>query len=95
MKAKLTEEDLINWWLERYHNTNLKEVQALHPDWRSDNPEYSPWMFYDAYPCTQAQHDEWLVWAKEKFAKHFRLTKKQVDRHFALTYLNVSPKVIE
>ena len=95
MKAKLTEAYLINWWLEKYHNTNLEKVQAEHPDWTKDNPDYNSLMFYDAYPCTQEQHDEWLVWAKEKFAKHFRLTKKQVDRHFALTYLNVSPKVIE
>lgn len=33
-KKQISEEDLINWWLERYHHTNLERVMEEHPDWK-------------------------------------------------------------
>ena len=33
-KKQISEEDLINWWLEKYHNTNLERVMEEHPDWK-------------------------------------------------------------
>jgi hypothetical protein len=95
MKSKLTEADLLNWWLKKYHNTSLEEVFKLHPDWTNDNPEYSSHIFYEAYQVTQEQHDEWQAWALEAFRKNFKLSKKLAERSFAYTYLNTSPMVLE
>ena len=93
-KKKLTEDDLVNWWLGKYHNTNLADVFKLHPDWTRDNPEYDSRIFYSAYPVTQEQHDEWRKWALEAFKKHFRLGKKAAERGFCFTYLNTAPMVV-
>lgn len=92
-RKKLTEVDLINWWLEKYHNTNIAEIQALHPEWRADNPEYNSRMFYEAYQVTEAQHDEWHKWAIDAFGGYLGLSKKRADREFAWTYLNCAPMV--
>ena len=94
-KKQLTEEDLINWWLEKYHNTNLAEVAKLHPDWRNDNPDYNSRMFYSAYQCTEEQHDEWRAWAFEAYRKFTKLNKRTAERGFCFIYLNTSPMVKE
>jgi hypothetical protein len=94
-KKELTEAMLINWWLEKYHNTNIDEVQKLHPDWTWDNPDYNSRQFYETYPCTHAQHDEWYAWAIDAFAKFQGLGKKYAERGFCLIYLNTAPMVID
>jgi len=93
-KKQLTEGDLINWWLEKYHNTNLEEVFKLHPDWTDDNPDYNSLMFYEAYQCTQEQHDEWKAWASETYRKFTGLNKKAAERGFCYIYLNTAPMII-
>jgi len=92
-KKELTEEYLINWWLRKYHNTDLDEVFKLHPDWTHDNPEYSSHIFYSAYQVTQEQHDEWRAWAFEEFRKFQGLGKKYAERSFGFVYVNTSPMV--
>lgn len=93
MKKELTEDILINWWLEKHHNTNIAEIKKEHPDWTHDNPDYNSQMFYDLFPVTQEQHDEWKDWAFNTFKKHFKLSKVGAERAFSFVYLNCAPKV--
>jgi len=92
MKKPLTEEYFINWWLEKYHHTNLTKVMEEHPEWADDPPSHSM-EFYAAYPCTQEEHDVWYEWAIDVIAKHYRISKKSAKQRFSLPYLNVSPTV--
>jgi hypothetical protein len=96
MKRKqATQNDLINWWLEKYHNTNTEKVLKDHPEWDVESKEWDSRTFYDTYPCTQEQHDEWYDWAIETVMKDYGIrSKKYAERSFAFTYLNVSPKII-
>jgi len=89
---KLTEEDCINWWLEKYHNTNLTKVLEEHSQWQDDPPSHSR-EFYEEYAVTNAQHDEWHKWFIDAFAKNFRISKARARKHSGLTYLNVAPNV--
>ena len=92
MKARLTEELFVNWWLEKYHDTNLDKVLENHPEWQDDPPSHSR-EFYAAYTVTDEQHDEWYAWAIQKVMKHYRYGKKRAERDFCLPYLDVSPMV--
>lgn len=93
-KPKLTEQEIIDWWLTKYHNTNLDEVAKLHPEWM-DEPQAHTREFYQKYAVTQEQHDEWNEWAFDRFVKHFKLTKTYAKRSWAFAYLNVAPQIIK
>ena len=94
-KKELTEEMFLDWWLEKYHNTSIKKIQEEHPEWNDKNPDYNSRIFYETYPCTQAQHDEWYKWAIDTVAKHLRCSKKYAKRQFCFVYLNTAPNVKE
>lgn len=91
-KKELTEEHFINWWLEKYHDTNLDKIIEANPSWKENPPDHTR-EFYEAYQCTQEQHDEWYDWAIETVMKHFRWGKKRAKKEFLWTYLNVSPMI--
>lgn len=92
MKRKqLTDADIINWWLQKYHNTTIAEIHVLHPDWGGEG--WDSRTFYNAYKVTQEQHDEWHKWMLTELQKYFRCSKKYVERHSWVIYLNTSPTV--
>jgi len=93
MKKELTEKEIINWWLEKYHNTDIDKVAAEHPDWGEGKPGYNSRMFYDAYPVTEAQHDEWRAWLVKKMMWFTGRGKKYVERNLWAVYLNTAPIV--
>ena len=92
-RKELTNDDLINWWLEKYHNTNMDGVLKDNPDWDIHSKEWNSRTFYQKYPVTQEQHDEWEKWAFNAFTKHFRVSKTYAKRAWPYTYLNVSPSI--
>jgi len=92
MKAKITEEEAINWWLEKYHNTNLAKVMESHPEWR-DNPPSHAREFYREYEVTQEQHDEWHEWFIALVMKRYRIGRKLAERRTCFDYLNISPSI--
>ena len=47
MKKQVEQKDLINWWLEKYHNTNLDKVMEENPDWKEKIQR-----FYSKYKVT-------------------------------------------
>jgi len=93
MKAKLTEEDVINWWLEKYHDTNLDKVKEEHPEWAKD-PEKHTRDFYAAYMVTEEQHDEWKEWLITTLMKQLRQSRRYIERGLWSVYLNTSPSVL-
>jgi hypothetical protein len=89
-KRKINADDFVNWWLEKYHNTNLDEVRKEHPEWEDGNHSTE---FYKTYQVTQEQHDEWYDWAIKTILKKVRWSKKMAKRQFAFPYLDLSPSV--
>lgn len=85
-------ETLVNWWLEKYHNTNLDKIKKENPEWEKDPEKYSR-DFREKYAVTQQQHDEWEEWAKEYCRKKLRLTKRALIRGWWSIYLNTAPMI--
>jgi hypothetical protein len=87
MKAKLTQEYIMNYWLEKGHGITVQwlienESKLIKsPDW------------YKKYAVSQELHDEWYEWAISELAKNLRASKKSVKRWFAFDYLNCSPSI--
>jgi len=90
---KITEEDLINLWLEKYHNTNIETILEENPTWK-ENPNEHTREFYEKYKVTQEQHDEWVIEAKELLRVKLRRSKKYIDKTWWSVYLNCSPSIL-
>ena len=86
MKAKTSANEVLNWWLRKYHNTTIEELKELNPD-MSDRD------FFLSHQVTQAQHDEWHEWMIITIMKDYRISKKRAKRDSWLIYLNLSPMV--
>jgi hypothetical protein len=93
MKIKLTKDDVINWWLERYHNINLKGVAEAHPEWDTSDPKYDSIVFYTAYEVTQEQHDEWKQWFDNELPKILKIPKYSWKRSSPFLYLDCAPQI--
>lgn len=85
---------LVNWWLEKYHNTNLDKILEENPDWK-ENPKEHTREFYEKYPVTKAQHDEWEKWAKEYTRKVTKANKHLLERGWGYVYLDTAPSIIK
>jgi len=88
-KEKLTEEYLINGWLQKYHSITIEELIKNEPELCKT----AEW--YKKYAVTQAQHDEWYEWAIMELAKNTGFPKKYVKKNFSFSYLNTAPNVKE
>lgn len=80
-------EELLDWWLFKYHYTNSKEVAKKYPE-EVKSPDW-----FKLYPVTQEQHDEWVRWAKGYIKKELRVSKAFLERGWPLVYLDTSPYV--
>ena len=87
-KPQITETDLINLWMEKYHGITIEKAYEIEP-W------IDPRGFYARYKCTQEQHDAWVIEAKKFIRDNMKLTIKYVDRSWPLIYLNCSPQIEE
>lgn len=87
-KSELTAEFIMDWWLSKYHNTSCKEIVRKHPRLCKT----SRW--YNLYPVTQEQHDEWYKWAIDILSKTLKVSKTYTKRAFVFDYLNCAPNVI-
>lgn len=91
---KVNADDLINWWLEKYHNTNLEKIQEENPEWK-ENPREHTRDFYLKYAVTQEQHDEWEKWAKEYTKKVTKASKSLFEKGWGFVYLDTAPQIIK
>ena len=94
MSKKVNGDELVNWWLEKYHNTNLTKVLEDNPEWVV-NPQDHTRDFYKKYAVTQEQHDEWEIWAKKYVKQITKANKKVLEVGWAWVYLDTSPSVIK
>jgi len=92
MKKLLTEEEFINWWLRKYHNTDIEGVKEAHPEWM-DDPQKHTRDFYRTYAVTREQHDEWYAWAIKRLMKYYSMGRKRAEKSFCMDYLNVAPNI--
>lgn len=88
-KKKVTTEDLINLWLKPHHGLDVQELIKKYPE-ECKSPDW-----FDKFPCTKAQHDEWEKTAKELVRKDYRLSKSRLEREWGFIYLNTSPQIIK
>ena len=86
MKKRLTRDDLLNWWLRKFHNTTVEEVIKNHTKEVLSDPDW-----FKLYPVTKAQHDEWYAWAIDSLAKERKLSKKIIEHVFSLDFLDSMP----
>jgi len=93
MKQKLTADDILNWWLAKYHNTSIDRVFKDHPEWDVHSKDWNSRVFYEAYPVTQEQHDEWYEWVITTLMKEKGMGRKNTERNFSFVYLNTAPSV--
>jgi hypothetical protein len=49
--------------------------------------------WFELYPVTEEQYDEWTIKAKELIRKSTKMSKKYVDRHFGFIALMCGPYV--
>lgn len=85
-KRQLTENDLRDLWLKKYHNTTSQEVALKHPE-LAQTPEW-----FKLYPCTQEQSDAWVIEAKKALKKD-GYPKWSIERGWGLLFVNNSPYV--
>ena len=84
-KKPLLQEDLINLWMSKYHQTTIQEEIKKFPELFKDGN------WFTSYAVTKEQHDSWNTEAKAIFKKHFKFSDAITDRYWGLTYLNTSP----
>ena len=65
--------ELLNLWLEKYHNITLEKVLEENPKWAAEPQKYTR-DFYEKYLVTQEQHDEWEKEAKELLKKKYKIS---------------------
>jgi len=91
MSKKITRDDLLNWWLKKFHNTSVEEVVKNHPKDVLDSPEW-----FKLYPVTQSQCDEWEEWAKKELIKTKTVSKHVIKNNgLGFIYLDCAPYVKE
>ncbi len=81
---KLTEDDIVEWWLFKYHGIHLKD--AYEPKWGND-----PKPFYDKYPVTREQYDEWYAWLVKSLMKESGTGKKRTEGGLWPILLTLAP----
>ena len=85
---KIERNVLMDWWLQKFHNTNIEEVITTHPKEVLESPDW-----FKLFPCTQEQCDEWEMWAKDYLRKEGKFPQRMVDRGWGLVFLDCAPYV--
>lgn len=87
MAKKISIEELVDWWLVKYHGITYKEAKEEY-----DKEEYD---FLKKYAVTQEQHDEWAEWFENFLMKKTKMSIKNVKRNSWGIYLDAAPMVKE
>jgi hypothetical protein len=86
---QVSREELLDWWLTKYHNTNVKELIEKYPPEVLQSPDW-----FKMFPVTQEQEAEWMVWAKKYIKEVTKVSKKMLEKNWPFIYLDCSPYVI-
>lgn len=87
MKQLPTRDELMDMWLLKYHNITCKEVVEKYPE------EVKSPKWFELFPCTQEQSDEWEKEVKELYLKKLKINKRLFERSWPFTYLDCSPYI--
>lgn len=79
---------LLDWWLQKFHNTTVDEVIATHSKETLENADW-----FKLYPVTQEQEDEWVKWAKSYIKRTLRMGNAMLERQWPYVFLDCSPYV--
>lgn len=85
MPNQISRKELLNWWLKKYHDTDVNEILEKYPEECKD-PRW-----FKMFPVTKKQHDEWYDWAISMMSKKLKISKHLVKRKFAFDYLDCAP----
>jgi len=85
-----TQSELLNLWLQKYHNTTAEEIASTYPE---EITKSSDW--FKLFPCTQEQSDEWKKEAKQLLNKKYKISKKMIESGWWSIELNCTPYIIE
>ena len=80
MRKLVEQEDLINWWLKKYHKTNLEKVKDSHFEWEMAEKEYDNMIHHRSeYNDEQRKTiNENLEMPQENSIKHMLLHKNSM-----------------
>jgi hypothetical protein len=87
---KLTRDDMMDWWLKKYHDTTCAEILKAHPEMLET--DMSDW-FYKTYAVTKAEHDEWYRWVIDALAKERKISKRATKRLFVWEDMDLAPSI--
>ena len=82
---KLTRDDILNKWL-LHHNTSVKQVVENYPKEILAGPKW-----FDLFPVTEKQYDEWEVWCKKKLKKYY--TEIEIKKSWSWFALDCAPNI--
>lgn len=84
---KVKREDLLNYWLGKFHNTNAVEVVANHPD-KVDSPDW-----FKLYPVTQEQYEDFEEWAIQHIMEVTKMSRTFTIKTMQYAMLDCAPYV--
>lgn len=78
---KVNDSDLINWWLEKYHNTNLDKIKETHPEWKNAEDAFVLMQenLKDFSPEQQMEISDNMHKASREFYETYAVTDAQHD----------------
>lgn len=80
--------DLLNLWLNKYHNTSVEELINVHSKEELSSPNW-----FKIYPCTKEQSAEWEKEAKKYILEKIKISKKLLNKEWGMIYLDCAPYV--
>jgi hypothetical protein len=89
MRKRLSEEDVINAWLFKYHGITVDELVKNEPE-LCKTPAW-----FKKYAITQDQYDEWYKWFISALQRDQKCSKKSAQRHSWSLQLNLAPSIIK
>lgn len=87
-KNNISEQMLLNVWLEKYFETTIEEIVA---SGKYENNTEESRKFYADHAVTQEQHDWWYEEVKKIFKKKFGA--KLGERTLSWAYINTAPSI--
>lgn len=77
--------EILDGWL-KYHDLDVDKLIASQP---KEVLEDSGW--FELYPVTQEQYDEWVAWAKKYILANYRISKTMLERIWGRIALDYAP----
>ena len=83
-----TEDELRDIWLKKYHDTTSQEIVKKYPRELTSSAKW-----FDLFPCTQEQNDEWTKECKELLRTKYKIPKRMLEVNWPYIYLNCCPNI--